>query len=101
MLDSQTDVIGVITRLFNRVYVRDCNATILGAVTKASGIKKTQVTGLTTVAGIDAIKKAVITCPLDAGANATVVMNQSTFAAQKTTMATTCSPEMPTTTLFR
>lgn len=80
MLDSQTDVIGVITRLFNRVYVRDCNATILGAVTKASGIKKTQVTGLTTVVGIDAIKKAVITCPLDAGANATVVMNQSTFA---------------------
>lgn len=33
------------------------------------------------MAAIDEIKKAIITCPLDAGANASVVVNQNTFAA--------------------
>lgn len=81
MRDSQTDIVGVITTLFNRVYVRDCNSTIIASITKAvEGENKKEVEGLTTATGIDAIKETVIKCPLDAGKNAKIVMNQTTFS---------------------
>ena len=65
--------------LFNRVYLKDVNKSILAEAAKGATSKS--VTALASKAGLDAIKQAVISLPLDAGGNATVVMNQSTFAA--------------------
>ncbi len=79
LMDAKTDVPAVIGNLFNTVYKKDVNKTILAAATKGATSKS--VTAIASKAGLDAIKQAVITLPLDAGANATVVMNQSTFAA--------------------
>lgn len=79
LMDAKTDVTAIIGNLFNTVYKKNVNKTILAAATKGATSKS--VTALASKAGLDAIKQAVITLPLDAGANATVVMNQSTFAA--------------------
>lgn len=78
--DSATDVISIIGTLFNRVYVKTVNKDILVKAMAATDAKKKTVTDLATVAAIDAIKQAIITSPLDAGANASVVMNQNTFS---------------------
>ena len=78
--DAQADVLGVISTLFNRVYIKDVDKAIIAAATGATGVKTGTVADFATVAGLDAIKKAIITSPLDAGANATIVMSQTTFA---------------------
>lgn len=78
LMDAQADVLGVIGKLFNRVYVKDVNKSIIAEATK--DITATNVADIASVAAIDAIKTAIIKCPLDAGANATIVMNQNTWA---------------------
>lgn len=78
LLDAKTDVMGVISKLFNRVYVKAVNKAILTCA-KANTTEKT-VTTLASKDGLDEIKKAVINLPLDAGANATIIINQKTFA---------------------
>lgn len=79
LMDAKTDVIGIIGTLFNRVYVKAVNKAILTAA--GTGATQKKATALASKAGLDAIKQAVIGLPLDAGANATIVMNQTTFAA--------------------
>lgn len=79
LMDANTDVVSIIGKLFNRVYLKDVNKSILAEAAKGATSKS--VTALASKAGLDAIKQAVISLPLDAGGNATVVMNQSTFAA--------------------
>lgn len=79
--DSATDIVALIATLFNRIYINDVNKDILAKAVAPSDVKKNTVADFGTVAAIDAIKKAIITCPLDAGANASVVVNQNTFAA--------------------
>lgn len=79
LMDANTDVVSIIGNLFNRVYLKDVNKSILAEAAKNATSKS--VTALASKAGLDAIKQAVISLPLDAGGNATVVMNQSTFAA--------------------
>lgn len=79
LMDSRTDVPSIIGNIFNTTYKKDVNKSILTAATKGATSKN--VTAIASKAGLDAIKQAIITLPLDAGANATVVMNQSTFAA--------------------
>lgn len=79
--DADADVVGLISKLFNFVYLRNANKDI---VTKASAAvladNKVTVTALADKAGIDAIKKAVNTLPTLAGANCVVVMNKNTFS---------------------
>ena len=79
--DSATDIVALIATLFNRIYINDVNKDILAKAVAPTDVKKNTVADFGTVAAIDAIKKAIITCPLDAGANASVVVNQNTFAA--------------------
>lgn len=80
--DASADVLGIISTLFNRIYVKDVDKAIIAAA--AVGAKTATVTDFATVAGLDAIKKAIIASPIDAGANSIVVMNQTTFAAMAT-----------------
>lgn len=82
LMDVKTDVMGVIGKLFNRVYVKAVNKAILAAA--SADITPTTVTALASKAGLDAIKKAVIALPMDAGANATIIINQKTFAEMAT-----------------
>lgn len=79
--DSATDIVALIATLFNRIYINDVNKDILAKAVAPTDVKKNTVADFGTVAAIDAIKRAIITCPLDAGANASVVVNQNTFAA--------------------
>ena len=79
--DSATDIVALIATLFNRIYINDVNKDILAKAVAPTDVKKNTVADFGTVAAIDAIKKAIITCPLDAGANASVVVNQNTFSA--------------------
>lgn len=79
LADADADVLSIIGTLFNRVYIRQLNTEILAAVTGATPTTAT-VAAIASKAGIDAIKSAVNSIPLDAGANASIVMNQYTFA---------------------
>lgn len=79
LMDAKTDVMSIIGKLFNRVYVKAVNKAILSGA--ASGAAAKTVTALASKAGLDAIKQAVIGLPFDAGTNATIVMNQTTFAS--------------------
>ena len=81
LMDAKTDVMAVIGKLFNRVYVKAVNKEILSAAKAAVDATAKTVTAVASKEGLDAIKAAVISLPLDAGANATIVMNQKTFAA--------------------
>ena len=81
LLMAKTDVMAVIGKLFNRVYVKAVNKEILSAAKAAVDATAKTVTAVASKEGLDAIKAAVISLPLDAGANATIVMNQKTFAA--------------------
>lgn len=81
LLDAKTDVMAVISKLFNRVYVKAVNKAILADAKADVDSTAATVTSIASKDGLDAIKKAVINLPLDAGANATIVMNQKTFAA--------------------
>jgi HK97 family phage major capsid protein len=76
--DSNFDVVAIIEKLFNRVHIKDSNKSIVN--TAITGGEEESVTAIASKEGIDAIKKAVNLIPLDAGANATIVMNQKTFA---------------------
>ncbi len=76
--DSNFDVVAIIEKLFNRVKIKDSNKSIIVAAT--TGAKEETVTAIASKEGLDVIKKAVNLIPLDAGANATVIMNQKTFA---------------------
>ena len=71
----------MIGKLFNRVYVKAVNKEILSGAKAAVDATAKTVTAIASKEGLDAIKSAVISLPLDAGANATIVMNQKTFAA--------------------
>ncbi len=79
LLDANADVLAIISTLFNRIYIRDVNKDITAKAIAAG--ESIAVTGLLGVDGIDAIKQAVITCPIDAGANAKIVMTQTSYAA--------------------
>lgn len=81
--DASADVLGIISTLFNRIYVKDVDKAII-SVAAAVSAKTATVTDFATVAGLDAIKKAIIASPIDAGANSIVVMNQTTFGAMAT-----------------
>lgn len=80
IMDSEADIVSIVTNLFNNVYIKAVAADITKAVTGDSTVAKTTITDVATVATLDAIKAAIINCPLDAGANAITVMNQKTFA---------------------
>lgn len=75
--DANADVLAVIGKLFNKVYMNTVNGAVLTAAT----------TGLTAIeaadaeAAIDAVKQAVIELPLASAGKASVVMNQATYAA--------------------
>lgn len=74
--DANSDVLAVIGKLFNKVYMNTVNGAVLTAAT----------TGLTAVeaadaeAAIDEVKRAVIELPLANAGKASVVMNQATYA---------------------
>lgn len=77
--DADADVLAILETLFGRVYVTNVGTSILAAVEAATDVNKTTVTAFDDVAALDAIKKAIIECPIDAGANAITIMNQKTF----------------------
>lgn len=80
IMDSEADIVSIVTNLFNNVYIKAVAADITKAVTGDSAVAKETITDVATVATLDAIKAAIINCPLDAGANAITLMNQKTFA---------------------
>ena len=79
LMDAKTDVLAVIGKLLNRVYMKDVNTGILTAATSAATAAGTPA-NVASKATIDAIKAAINTLPLDAGAGAIVVMPQASFA---------------------
>ena len=78
LLDANSDVLAIIGKLFNRVYGTTVNKDICAKVLAAA--KETKIAAMNTVVTVDAVKKAIIELPLDAGSGATVVMNQATWA---------------------
>ena len=76
LMDAKTDVMAVIGKLFNRVYVKAVNKEILSGAKAAVDATATTVTAIASKEGLDAIKSAVISLPLDAGANATIVTDK-------------------------
>lgn len=78
LLDANSDVLAIIGKLFNRVYGTTVNKDICAKVLAAA--KETNIAAMNTVVTVDAVKKAIIELPLDAGSGATVVMNQATWA---------------------
>ena len=80
LMDAQTDVLAVIGKLLNRVYMKDVNGGILTAAATAATAAGTP-SYMKSKDTIDKIKRAINTLPLDAGANAIVVMPQASFAA--------------------
>ena len=80
LLDAETDVLAVIGKLFQRVYKKDVNKGILAAALTAATSKGTP-SYMASKDTIDCIKKAVNSLPLDAGANATIIMPQASWAA--------------------
>ena len=79
LMDAKTDVLAVVGKLLNRVYMKDVNTGILTAATSAATAAGTPAT-VGIKATIDAIKAAINTLPLDAGNNAIIVMPQATWA---------------------
>lgn len=77
--DAASDILAIISKLFGIVYRHDVNKKILDVAVAGAG---QTVNGYTaTKAGVDLIKTAVNTLPVDAKANAKIVMNTTTFAA--------------------
>ena len=74
--DANSDVLGVVGKLFNKVYMNTVNGAVLTAAT--TGL--TAVTAATAAAAIDKVKEAVIGLPLASAGKAHVVMNQATYA---------------------
>ncbi len=80
LMDAQTDVMAVIGKLFSRVYMRDVNTALLGAAETAATAAGTPA-NMASKATIDAIRSAINSIPLDAGANSIVVIPQTSWAA--------------------
>lgn len=76
--DADSDVLAIIGKLFNRVYGTTVNKDICAKVLAVA--KETKIAAMNTVVTIDTVKQAVIGLPLDAGAGASVIMNQATWA---------------------
>ena len=74
--DANADVLAVIGKLFNKVYMNTVNGAVLTAAT--TGL--TAITAATAAAAIDKVKEAVIGLPLASAGKAHVVMNQATYA---------------------
>lgn len=76
LMDADADVLSIVGKVFNRVYMQDVNTAITTLVeTDATSVG----TALAIDAAIDAVKEAVITLP-KANAASTIVMPQSTWA---------------------
>ena len=74
--DANSDVLAVVGKLFNKVYMNTVNGAVLTAAT--TGL--TAITAATAAAAIDKVKEAVIGLPLASAGKAHVVMNQATYA---------------------
>ena len=79
LMDANTDVLGVIGKLFGRVYKKDVNTALLTAATSAATAAGTPA-NMASKATIDAIRAAINTVPIDAGANAIVVIPQASWS---------------------
>lgn len=80
LLDAETDVLAIIGKLFQRIYKKDVNKGILSAALTAATSKGTP-SYMASKDTINCIKKAVNSLPLDAGANASVIIPQASWAA--------------------
>lgn len=79
MQDSDSDVLGIINRLFARAEIETCNDDILACATE-TGVQTAQA-DMATVATIDKIKECLIAkLGISYRNNAKVVMNSNTFA---------------------
>lgn len=74
--DANSDVLAVVGKLFNKVYMNTVNDAVLTAAT--TGL--TAVTAATAEAAIDKVKEAVIKLPLANSGKVSIVMNQATYA---------------------
>ncbi len=78
--DSKTDVVSVVAKLFGIVYVKSVASAIVAKAIAGTNSAKSTVTALNTVSGLDAIRAAIQKLPLGAKSNASIIINQSTWA---------------------
>ncbi len=80
LMDAKTDVLAVVGKLLQRVYMKDVTTGILSAALSAATSAGTP-SYMASKDTINAIKTAINTLPIDAGANAIVVIPQASWAA--------------------